>query len=396
MSGPSNTVASGRLISLDGLRGIAVLTIVAFHAEVPGMTRGGYLTLDIFFVLSGFLITGVILGERERRGRVSLKRFYYRRVLRLYPALLAMILLLMPVGGLLAIGEDYDLWLRDAAMAVTYTIDLPTYWGWDTGGGLSHTWSLAIEEQFYLLWAPILVLVAWRRMPGVRAAGVVLGVAVALWIFVILVHRDGPNSGVVYARPDLRFAEVLIGCAMSIALTALPRPLPLRLERAIPWIGNAAGIGLVILVMTIPQPFSIRTMTLLAIMPFAAVFCAGVILRLSHRDDGLMAWILKRRFLVFVGDISYGVYLWHLPLLVFLRHYIDDVWLCFAAVLSSTLLAAYLSRRLIENPFLRLKDRLRTTGVSGIDAAPKQELVEQPDETAAAPAAVAPNRIPVG
>jgi peptidoglycan/LPS O-acetylase OafA/YrhL len=391
----SNTVASGRLVSLDGLRGIAVLTIVAFHAEVPGMTRGGYLTLDIFFVLSGFLITGVLLGERDRRGRVNLKRFYYRRVLRLYPALLAMILLLMPVGGLLAVGEDYGRWLRDAAMAVTYTIDLPTYWGWDTGGGLSHTWSLAIEEQFYLLWAPILVLMARRRLPGVRAAGGVLAVAIALWVFVILVHRDGINSGVVYARPDLRFAEVLLGCAMSIALTALPRPLPARIERAIPWIGNAAGLGLVLLVLTIPQPFSIRTMTLLAIMPFAAIFSAGVILRLSHRDDGVMAWVLKRRFLVFVGDISYGVYLWHLPLLVFLRHYIDGVWLRFAAVLGATLLTAYLSRRLVENPFLRLKDRLRTTGVAGIDAAPPQQLVEQPDDTPPTVAPVAPERVTV-
>jgi peptidoglycan/LPS O-acetylase OafA/YrhL len=108
-----------------------------------------------------------------------------------------------------------------------------------------------------------------------------------------------------------------------------------------------------------------------------------------------MAWVLKRRFLVFVGDISYGVYLWHLPLLVFLRHYIDGVWLRFAAMVTATILVAYLSRRLIENPFLRLKDRLRTTGVAGIDAAPPQQLVEQPDDTPPTVAPVAPERVTV-
>src|SRR4051794_16458115 len=226
MSKRSNAVAAGRLVSLDGLRGIAVLTIVLFHSEIPGMTNGGYFTLDIFFVLSGFLITGVLLGEREAKGRVRLGLFYYRRFLRLYPALIVMILLLMPFGRDIALYGHYTRWLRDALLSITYTIDLPTYWGETTNGGLAHTWSLAIEEQFYLLWAPILVLIMRKRMPTLKVAVWVVVVAVALYVFNFLVHRPWPNSATVYARPDLRFAEVLIGCAMCIALTALPRPLP--------------------------------------------------------------------------------------------------------------------------------------------------------------------------
>jgi len=376
----SNAVAAGRLVSLDGLRGIAVLTIVLFHAQIPGMTNGGYFTLDIFFVLSGFLITGVLLGEREAKGRVRLGRFYYRRFLRLYPALLVMILLLMPVGSDVALYGDYTRWLRDALLAVTYTIDLPGYWGGVTNGGLAHTWSLAIEEQFYLLWAPILVLIMRKRMPTLNVAAWVMGVAVALYVFNWLVHRPGPNSGTVYARPDLRFSEVLIGCALSIALTALPRPLPGWLDRAIPWIGNICALGIVLMVAFIPEPFSIRISTFLLLMPFAALGSAGLILRLSHRDDGVVAWVLKRRLFTFTGDISYGIYLWHLPILILVRPHIANVWLRGAAVVALTYVAAYTSRRVVENPFLRLKDRLRTTGVTGIDAAPERDLVEQPHE----------------
>jgi peptidoglycan/LPS O-acetylase OafA/YrhL len=233
-------------------------------------------------------------------------------------------------------------------------------------------------------------------MPTVRTAVWIAVVAAALWLFVLLVHRPGVQSGVVYARPDLRFGEILVGCALSIALTALPRPLPGWMERAIPWIGNLACLGLIAIVLVIPQPFSIRPITFMLVAPFAALGAAGMILRLSHRDDGVLAWVLKRRPFVFVGDISYGVYLWHLPLLVLLRPQIDNVWLRFAAMVTATILVAYLSRRLIENPFLRLKDRLRTTGVSGIDAAPAQQLVEQPDETPAAAAALPSNRVTVG
>jgi peptidoglycan/LPS O-acetylase OafA/YrhL len=364
----TNAVTAGRLISLDGLRGISVMVIVAFHAGIPGLTHGSYWTLDIFFVLSGFLITGVLLGEREARGRVRLGRFYYRRVLRLYPALLVMVALLMPFGARLAIEGDYSQWLRCAILAVTYAIDIPPLWGVNTNGGLAHTWSLAIEEQFYLLWAPILVLVMRRRLPRLRVAAWVVVGAVALYLFAAFVHRDGVEAGVVYARPDLRFGEVLIGCALSIALTALPRPLPGTLERAIPWLGNIAGIGLVAMVLAVPQPFSIRPWTFLALLPFAAFGSAAVILRLAHRSDGVMAWILRRRLFVFAGDISYGIYLWHLPLIILIRPHIENIWVRGAAVFAATFLVAYLSRRLVENPFLRLKDRLRTTAVTGIDA----------------------------
>jgi peptidoglycan/LPS O-acetylase OafA/YrhL len=380
MSKRSNAVAAGRLVSLDGLRGIAVLTIVLFHAEIPGMTNGGYFTLDIFFVLSGFLITGVLLGEREAKGRVRLGRFYYRRFLRLYPALLVMILLLMPFGRDIALYGHYSRWLRDALLSITYTIDLPTYWGETTMGGLAHTWSLAIEEQFYLLWAPILVVVMRKRMPGLKVVAWVMAVAVALYLLSWFVHQPWPNSATVYGRPDLRFAEVLIGCSMSIALTALPRPLPGWLERAIPWIGNVSALGIVLMVIFIPEPFSIRISTFLILLPFAAFGAAGVILRLSHRDDGVVAWVLKKRLFTFTGDISYGIYLWHLPIIILLRPQIPNVWLRGAIVIALTYVAAYTSRRVVENPFLRLKDRLRTTGVTGIDAAPEEALVEQPHE----------------
>jgi peptidoglycan/LPS O-acetylase OafA/YrhL len=322
----------------------------------------------------------VLLGEREAKGRVRLGRFYYRRFLRLYPALLVMILLLMPFGRDIALYGDYTRWLRDALLSITYTIDLPTYWGETTMGGLAHTWSLAIEEQFYLLWAPILVLVMRKRMPTLRVAALVLAVAVALYVFNFFVHQPWPNSATVYARPDLRFAEVLIGCAMSIALTALPRPLPAWLDRSIPWIGNISALGIVLMVIFIPEPFSIRISTFLILLPFAAFGAAGVILRLSHRDDGVVAWVLKRRVFTFTGDISYGIYLWHLPILILLRPRIADVWVRAACVVGLTLIAAYASRRVVENPFLRLKDRLRTTSVAGIDAAPEKELVEQPHE----------------
>lgn len=366
MRTPSAT--AGRVVSLDGLRGVAALGIAAFHIGVPGLRHGGYWMMDVFFVLSGFLITGVLLGEREATGHVGLGRFYARRALRLYPALLAMVLVLMPLGTLLVAGGEYGRWLRDAVLSITYTIDVPDLWGDGANGALSHTWSLAIEEQFYLLWAPALVLLARRRAPSPRLAGGVLLTGCALFLLAVLVHRQGISARVIYGRPDLRFAELLLGAALGIALATLPRPLPARARRALPVLGAVAAAGLALMAVAMPVPDAMRPITFAALLPVAAFGAAAVVLTLATDDESPLARLLRWRVLVTAGVFSYGIYLWHLPVLILVRRVTPDLPTQIVLAFAGTLAAAYASRRLVEEPFLALKHRLRATGVAGLEA----------------------------
>src|SRR4051812_2657930 len=150
--------AGRRVAQLDGLRAAAVIAVISYHLHGT-WGIGGLFGVDVFFVLSGFLITGVLVGERRARGAISLGGFYLRRVLRLYPALVFLCLALTPWATQLVPGQTYGAWFEAVAITLTYTLSIVLIFdnSWAAQmGALGPVWSLSVEELFYLLWAPAL------------------------------------------------------------------------------------------------------------------------------------------------------------------------------------------------------------------------------------------------
>jgi peptidoglycan/LPS O-acetylase OafA/YrhL len=347
-----------RLPALDGVRGLAVLSILFFHGGASWLPGGG-IGVDAFFVLSGFLITGLLLDERHRIGRIRIGAFYARRALRLLPALAVLLAFLIGysfVGGLP--DEQAGELRRGVAFTAVYAAnlqvavlgELPPF------SFTGHMWSLSIEEQFYLVWPLVLALLLWRRVSlrGVLIGVLVAAVGAALW----RAHLwTGPaDVERVYYAPDTRADALLIGCALALvaALRGLPR-LPVL-----------AGIGGLFLVLQAVLDSHLGSFGYEGGYLLTALAAAAVLAGVVGAADGLPARLLSLRPLVAVGRISYSLYLWHWPVFVILNPgRLDMDWLPLTLVrFTVAFVAATLSFVLIERPALRLGARFRpaTTG----------------------------------
>jgi peptidoglycan/LPS O-acetylase OafA/YrhL len=295
---------------IDGLRGIAVIAVVLFHARVTAVP-GGYLGVDIFFVISGYLIT-TILVEEVATGRMSLARFYERRVRRIAPALgLVAFASLVPAWWLMPTQQMQDFGRSLVSVAV-FAANLNF---WRSSGyfdlsaeerPLLHTWSLGVEEQFYLLY-PLLLLWAWRRGMGWTRAAVILGLA-ASFALTLAVWRTHAAANF-YLLPT-RAWELLAGATVAL----LP---PRAVERLAPWARECLSLAALALVLSAVLTVDPRN----AVSPWSqalpVVACALLIAVVPV--NGPAATILGLRPLVGVGLISYSVYLWHHPILDFMR-----------------------------------------------------------------------------
>ena len=305
--------------ALDGMRGIAVLLVILFHLRVPGF-RAGFVGVDIFFVLSGFLITSLLLEEVRRTGRVSLPGFWARRARRLLPAL---VLVLLTVGVVTSMTATYterasmrgDLLATTGYVANWHFIETSTYFA-DIGvdSPLEHTWSLAIEEQFYLLW-PLLVsavaAVGVRARAGVGTVAVVGVIASAGLLALLWAPGDVERA---YMGTDARIFEPMLGAA-GAAFVASPGGRA-RIARAGRWVLAAGAAAVCIGLVTITpgdRGYFLGGAVLisagtLAIMAPLWVGAGGVIAR------SFLSW----RPLVWIGVVSYGAYLWHWPVTLWL------------------------------------------------------------------------------
>ncbi|AEI11627.1 acyltransferase family protein [Cellulomonas gilvus] len=336
---------------IEGLRAIAVGLVLVYHAGVDQLS-GGFVGVDIFFVLSGFLITGLLVRELERSGRVSLSRFYARRAKRLLPAtaltLIASALLtwaFIPVTQWRAFGGDivsaalYVVNWRLADRSVDYLAE-------GTGASpVQHFWSLAVEEQYYIVWPLLLVLVGLvvrRTRLRVRPT---MAVALALIVVPSLVwsvHLTSTQPAVAFFVTTTRLWELGIGAAVAIGAAWWVR-VPARVAALAGWAGLAAILASALLFSSAtPWPGSAA---LVPTLGTAAVIVAG------FRAAG-PARLLALRPLVWIGGMSYSLYLWHWPLVVAAT---------FAAggelgakvgllVTAASVVPAWLSLRLVENP----------------------------------------------
>lgn len=319
--------------ALDGLRSVAVGLVFIAHAGLIHI--GGGLGVDIFFVLSGFLITAILLREVETSGTIRLRRFYVRRLFRLYPALFVMLTAVL----LLYVFYEKS-WPGDksfsALIAGTYSANVYM----TAGGGMidpfSHTWSLAMEEQFYLLW-PLVILGAHRlRIPRKQLAWAVAVLAAASFGACFVFASTAPYS------PLLRSGGLLVGSLAAIILGRRQ------------WHSKSASLAAasVILAMLFleGQGYVGRTLTL-PVVSIAAVF---VVLELAN-GRGFMTKALSHPVLARLGLTSYGFYLWHYPIIYVLRSVGFDPVMVWLVGLPLSLLAGELSYRLVEVPLLRLR-----------------------------------------
>lgn len=326
---------------VDGLRAIAVLSVLVFHAGL-GIAPGGFVGVDIFFVISGFLITSLIVAEHER-GAFSIVSFYERRARRILPALFAMLAATLALGSVILLRSDFQELTRSAGATSAF---LSNVFFWKTAGyfngesdlkPLLHTWSLGVEEQFYIVF-PVLVFVGFR-LGGRRALGpIVLGSLAASFVLCLWAMDDYADAAF-YLAPA-RAWELMIGAVLALGLLPELRPGWLR-EAA-----GAVGLGLIlwcVLTYSEAQPFPGTR----ALWP-----CVGAALVILAAGSGVSR-LLALRPLVFVGLISYSLYLWHWPVLVFARYegYYAGTPLQAAVALAACGLLAVLSWRYVEEPF---------------------------------------------
>ncbi len=344
--------------ALDGLRGLAVAAVLFFHG---GHLTGGFLGVDAFFVLSGFLITSLLLAEARDRGRIALGAFWMRRARRLLPALICVLAAVALYARVLAKPDELATIRGDALATIGYFANWRAiftshdYWSlFRSPSPLNHTWSLAIEEQFYVLW-PLLVVAVVHGCRGRVAAKRLLVTSIALMIVSLawtLVLFDPANPSRVYYGTDTRVASILVGAALA-AWLALRGPLQSRSAR-----GTLEGvaIGALLLLGFAFARLSGSSDILFRGGLFAlAVAVVVVIAAAVHPRRGPVSRLLSFRPLCALGLVSYGVYLWHWPIFVVLNESRAHLagWPLLALRIAVTLAIAALSYRFVEQPIRR-------------------------------------------
>jgi peptidoglycan/LPS O-acetylase OafA/YrhL len=360
------------------MRALAVLAVVGIHV---GVLPGGYLGVDVFFVLSGFLITSLLIREWDnRKGSISFRSFYARRILRLFPALGCVVLAAVVLALLLDVaGGAGD---RPFALATfgavpwvglfagNFAFILHPGMGALTLGALGHTWSLAIEEQFYLLWPGLLVLALRRRIRRSSLALSLAALAAAEMIYRMAMAHAGYGYDRIYYGTDTHSDGLLIGCALAFWMasgkTFTPHKMESRLIKAASWFGAAVLMILFVIGNQAAAPVDITAAVLASGVIVAGVALGGTPAALER--------LFCSRWAVHIGRRSYGLYLWHWVFLAAAEALcaratglypagLGERRFIFAAALggaiAASLIVTGLSYRFVELPVLRLKRRFR-------------------------------------
>ena len=336
----------GYLRALDGLRGIAILVVCFYHWKVPGFI-GGYFGVDIFFVLSGYLITTILLGEHNKTGCISYRNFYYRRFLRLFPALC----FLLFVYAVLALFTAHPArHYTGIAIAFFYLSNWSLALGIFDPGEVGHTWSLSVEEQFYLLW-PVTLYGVLRKFGPKALALTALVLALASTVERTLLYLTGSTAARVYYALDTRLDSILYGCLLAVLLFYRPpQRAPGVIQKLLPAVA-VVGLGWLIGTCVETEPWRYWYGFLLA-----ALFSVILVRAIATPGADTLKSCLSHPILMWFGKRSYGLYLWHDFINMVLHTEKGGVAVtAFAALLA--LVVTELSYRFIELPALSLRDR---------------------------------------
>lgn len=343
---------------LDGLRAVAVVLVILHHALLPEWF-GGWLGIDVFFVLSGYLITALLQVERRRTGSIHFGRFYLRRLLRLYPPLLVAVAVLLPLG--FAFWDSSVKYFASSVLALTYTTNLATMVLGTATGPWTHTWTLAMEEQFYLLWPLVLAAATAVRMPRRLLVWLLVVLGVGSMVAGAMFYAPGSVSSF---NPFLHVGPLLLGCVLGLTSA---------------WMRAAssafiAGVAVALLAVGIVGGSVEATAGM-----FELPVVAGSLLLVAHlvsAPQSPVSRLLALRPLAWTGVVSYELYLWHYPLLLLLGNVVSDRFLVVGLAVGASFLFAAASRRFVSDPLnRRFKARLAHMSPA---AAPVRPRLPQP------------------
>lgn len=325
---------------IDGLRAVSIVSVVLYHVGVPYVS-GGFVGVDVFFVISGYLITSIVLAEMKA-GTFSFARFYERRMRRLLPTLVVVLGTAFAVSFLIMVPEDFEQFCK----SMFYVLILAANLFFSDQGGyfdpslqlapLLHFWSLAVEEQFYIVWP--LVLLALMRFMRRRIMAVAVALIAASFAANIVILDQDPLAA--FYMPHSRAWQLLAGCVLAIGAP--------RLDRAVADLAGLAGLALIVWAIVsldhqTPYP------GFWALVPtLGAVF----VIWSGHMGPSLVGRLLGLRPLVFIGLVSYAWYLWHWPLIVFFRYEFEREPMAveMAALVAISLALAALCWAYLETP----------------------------------------------
>ena len=363
MSSPRATLASTYIPAIDGLRAVAVFAVLLYHLGVKWLP-GGFLGVDLFFVISGYVITRVILDSIQSANGLDLREFYYGRVRRLYPGLLLLIMVTTVLAATIAPDA-----IRRIVQDVPYVLTGTNNWHlvaihqdyFQTVGRapmLQHTWSLAVEAQFYLIW-PITLVAIWKRNGKGRIARVALAIAMisGAALFAFSLQLDNATAGRIshiYFGSDTHSLGLFLGAALGVSWIPqnLTGAISKRAQDFIDGIGMFGLFGILCTFLFISE--SNATLYRLA-FPLAGIFGCATLISIVH-PASRFAPILSTRPLLWIGQRSYGIYLWHWVIFQVTRPSIDLAGSEIALDLARTLLVlicADISLRYIEIPIRR-------------------------------------------
>ncbi len=357
MSPHARYLATRHFGALDGLRALAITMVLYHHSPVgaalthgPVIAARGFLGVDLFFVLSGYLITTLLLRERDRAGAISLRGFYWRRALRILPLYLVVVT---------AIGGYYVLIKGDAEAATLwpfYYLFLANFLVADIPN-LGPFWSLSVEEQFYLLWPLLLIALPARWLLPVLGFLIAVNVAGVMGVFGIAPPEWGPLR---FALPTATYAPILMGAGLAIVLhrgrgfAALWPVLGAR------WASGAALVLLVALLALLPR--DVTGLPNLALHVAMTALLATIVMREDSALAPVLGWLPIAR----IGAVSYGLYLLHLPILHIVNeasqalNIMQETLLFHVIYFGACWVVAEMSFRLFESHFLNLKTLTRS------------------------------------
>lgn len=318
--------------ALDGVRALSVITIVAFHTMFVFL-KGGMIAVDVFFVLSGYLITTILRSELQSSGRVDLKRFYVRRAARLMPPLVVCMLTTYAGYALFAPELKIDL---DIILALLYVSDYGVAL-WGVPEHLAHTWSLSVEEHFYLVWPVFLILTRALADASMLRLLMALFVAATAWrIIDALVWYDWVRT---YYRFDTRLSGMILGALLAVGKWTFSKE-------------DAARIGKLSLYVLSVLVVVLRWKSMPSVMVGtlgAELAAAALIIALTSGHETPVTRMLSRPWLVYLGMLSYSIYLWHYGFAYVLRDTMPKPW-AFAISLCAAIAISALSHRYMERP----------------------------------------------
>jgi peptidoglycan/LPS O-acetylase OafA/YrhL len=349
------------LPGLEGLRAFAVLAVILFHLDIPGLFASGFLGVDIFFTVSGFLITGQLIRQYQTSGTIAIGTFYLKRARRLLPAVLVLLIACVLIT---------EWWVTDAAWRTRSDL-LPAlfyfsnWWQifseqsyFEMSGRpalLQHLWSLAIEEQFYIVW-PLLLLVVLRHF-GQRALfyiAATLALLSSAWMIYLSVRHGYPQAqdpSRIYLGTDTHTMGLFLGAALAAAWNPLSSsPSATKIPSTISDFLGVICLSALLWAMLFVTEYDVALYQ--GGFFWVALLSTGLLFAAAHKEGALQNW-LSIRPLAWMGQRSYGLYLWHWPVFALLRPEFelpDNPWVQAAIRLSLTVILTELSYRLIENP----------------------------------------------